>query len=87
MFNTFGRASYAIKSIEDFSEVCPEGLVAASQWPADRDIHVMRFRHDRRELSVPPVSKIVVMINLSSIANVTVRIEGQRRQITNSRKF
>ena len=77
MFNTFGRASNAIKLIEDFSEVCPEGLVASSQWPAHQDIHVMRFRHDRRELLVPPLANIVVMINLSSIANVTVRIKGQ----------
>src|SRR4029079_9110874 len=77
MFNTFGRASHAIKLIEDFNEVCPEGLVAASQWPAHEDIHVMRFRHDRRELLVPPLANIVVMINLSSIANVTARIKGQ----------
>lgn len=77
MFNTFGSASRAIRLIEDFSEVCPEGLVASSQWSAHQDIHLMRFRHDRRELSVPPLANMVVMINLSSLANVTARIKGQ----------
>src|SRR5689334_16475088 len=77
MFNTFVGASHSIKLIEDFSEVYPEGLVAASQRPTHQDIHVMRFRHGQRELLVPPLANIVVMINLSSIANVTVRMNKQ----------
>lgn len=77
MFNTFARASRAIESVEDFSGVCPEGLVAASQWSAQREIHVMRFRHDQAELRVPALANIVVMINLSALANVTARIKDQ----------
>ena len=77
MLNTIRKISPAPGLVRDFSEVYPEGLVASSQWPAEKDIHVMRFRHDQSELRVPALENIVVMINLSSIANVTICINGQ----------
>jgi hypothetical protein len=73
----FREISQSVGLAEDFREVCPEGLVSSSQCLGCQDFYVMRFRHSRRELLVPPLANLLVMINLSSAANVTARVNGQ----------
>jgi AraC family transcriptional regulator len=77
MFNMFGENSYSVGLLEDFSSVCPEGLVGSSQGLGWQNLRVMQFRNSRRELIVPPLSTILVMINLSATTKVTARINGQ----------
>src|SRR5215813_4546323 len=69
--------SHSAEFVEDFGAVCPEDLVSSSQWLACQDVYVMQFRHDLRELQAPPLSNLLVMINLSSAATVSVRINRQ----------
>ena len=76
-FNMFGENSYLGGVLEDFSRVCPEGVVASSQGLGWQNVRVLQFRHSRRELIVPPLSNIVVMVNLSAITKMTARINGQ----------
>jgi AraC family transcriptional regulator len=73
----FGENSYPGGLLEDFSKVCPEGVVASSQGLGWQNVRVMRFRHSRRELIVPPPSSILVIVNLSATTNVAARIDGQ----------
>jgi AraC family transcriptional regulator len=77
MFKMFGENSYLGVMLEDFSRVCPEGVVASSQGLGWQNVRVLQFRHSRRELIVPPLSNILVMINLSATTKVTARINGQ----------
>jgi AraC family transcriptional regulator len=73
----FGDSSYSGGSLEDFSSVCPEEVGASSQGFGWQNVRVIQFRHSRRELIVPPLSNILVMINLSGTTNVEARINGQ----------
>ena len=73
----FGESSYLGRVVEDFSRVCPEGVVASSHGLGWKNVHVLRLRHSRRELVVPPLSNIVVMINLSAATKVAARINGK----------
>ena len=77
MLNRLAENSCSQGLIEDFSEVCPEGRLTASPELRSPNFQVMQFRHHRRELTVPPLSTVLVMMGLSTIANVSARVNGR----------
>jgi AraC family transcriptional regulator len=77
MFKMSLESLSAADMVEDFGQVCPEGLLAFSLWRGHQAVRLMQFRHDQPELRVPPLANALVMINLSTVANVTARINHQ----------